>query len=1169
MSEWYTVAVTIGGDTISDDIYELDIWAEELFYVSRFEIKLINDDNEWYTDFAVYDAVTISINGVEMLKGFLDDIEQHTGEGGADESNMILKGRGMGFNLQNLYFTRNYPDGTWIKADDIIFDSLGDAQADLDEADKITYVTPSTAPDAPTKFSKTYLFDAYKELCERFYYNGYVDNDKVLHFFPQGDASEHTTVDLSMVANSANNNILKMQWGERVGSSIKNYIEFYGGSIKDHWTDGVLDIDAVQAWVGTTNCETPVDEYYYKLPRGVASVEIRATAYESPPTTTQFIATLAFPRYNYTLLNLSNSAECSYWTYNEYPGTTTGFEYIRPQLTDRLGNIIEFTKTVVTTDDLGVTEGIQPFRWSNVKFPVGEGLTIKSTILPGYWYSYATADSYSVAGGDWTNAAIDNDYDGANHTSLILTGGTLVPDTEFSVGQKITLANCEDSGNNGSYTIKALGSNYIYLWETLATDNATDTAMTLSAAFDWKHVEKISIHCGYQAIAGVTPKVYIDYLTIPSVVAISIQESAASVAAYGLRMFRESHPEAMNQVQLDAMSISCLDRSKNALSILKIIANGQTGSKYAGQSLDVRAVPYGISDLTKYRITKLHHMVRCGRAVKKASNYVTEYELVEHSIGGVTLYNDAYRIGSYFNQSMVTFDRLKDFRDRMSIDDYTDDVHTYSRIPGNDEITAHTVSSGAITGDMIQSGAIITRHVSSGTITTTQILSGAVTTYNVASGAIVADLISSGAIAVYHLTANSVTTDKIEANAITAGLIAADAVTANAISANAVWANKILANAVTADKIAANSITANHIEANAIEANKILANAVTTNKIIGQAVSIEKIASNVGTPGIQFLYTKFAEYEMPVPDTEYEKAWGVNAYTRTIQSQEGLQYHARRVEFEAKQQLHEGRVDVYVVNGSGLYTTAILTSGFATDLRNTFGLDQLDAGSYAFDKRNATNLPSVTLNSGGTYSLGGVGAAHNGAGSYARWRLYTFYSSTYWVTNNFSGYTHLGVMAKANNFSGTNITLRVGLHTDMSGASYFYDDIVLPVTSDANTTDYATKIITLSGASVVGTPDLGNINKLTIECMTATPYGTGSYIDVTWLGLARAAYAKSFLVSGTTYYESGDDLDVKATQSGDIQIWYMHSEDDDQGGYLRYPASDVRGISYLVDVTTV
>jgi hypothetical protein len=35
---------------------------------------------------------------------------------------------------------------------------------------------------------------------------------------------------------------------------------------------------------------------------------------------------------------------------------------------------------------------------------------------------------------------------------------------------------------------------------------------------------------------------------------------------------------------------------------------------------------------------------------------------------------------------LTTFDRLKDFRDRISIDDTTDDVHTYSRIPNDNEL---------------------------------------------------------------------------------------------------------------------------------------------------------------------------------------------------------------------------------------------------------------------------------------------------------------------------------------------------------------------------------------------------------------------------------------------------------------------------------------------------
>ena len=102
----------------------------------------------------------------------------------------------------------------------------------------------------------------------------------------------------------------------------------------------------------------------------------------------------------------------------------------------------------------------------------------------------------------------------------------------------------------------------------------------------------------------------IDALDIPTVEVISIEQDAASQASYGIRMLPIYRPDIKNQVELDEFTAAEEDKQIYPLETIKITASGQTGSVYAGQSLDVQAPSHGIAALTKYRIMKLHHQVR-------------------------------------------------------------------------------------------------------------------------------------------------------------------------------------------------------------------------------------------------------------------------------------------------------------------------------------------------------------------------------------------------------------------------------------------------------------------------------------------------------------------------------------------------------------------------------
>ncbi len=703
MSQWSTVTVTVGADDISNHVMDVDITHEDHFYIARCEITLFNEANEWHTDFDISDLIVISIDGVEMFVGYLDDIIEATDDSGADLNLMTLTGRGTGFNLQNLYYTKNYPDGSHYNIDDIMDDALVAPQVGMGSGEAITYVSPSTAPIMPMKFNRSYLLDKFKEACESANYSGFVDNALAIHFFPYGDVSEHTAVDLVMDG-TTDTNILRFKWGEQIGNSIRNYVEFYADSVKDHWTDCVYEntsgvvglydvVDQDPIWDNGNYCTLPQPEYTIKMPRGVCSVQFGSTSNSIVnPWEIQF----NLPKFNYVTLNLSQSAEDSVWVYTVL-GWNEGLvgNHIRPRLRDDWGTVIEWVKNHVP-GELHPTEDPTTATWYELTFPQGENLEIKESEETGFWY-YKTHVATIDAGVGFTSVAVDVN-NGYGNGVLTFTGGTFVPEDDLNVGQKIAVTNSENL-NDDYYTVKTLTSNSVIVWEMLdgitnaGTDNAEDTAMHILPGFDWRKVDRISFEVDYSASAGTfgptvsDSSTYLDFLTLPMVQVLSIQESVASSILYKKRMFREQHNEVRDQNTLDLMTIAELNSTKDPLSTLNVWAMGQVNSKYPGQSLDVQAVPFNINALTKYRIGRLHHKISTRAPIGKLGyNFVTEYDLIEHSVSGATQYTNMRRLTELRDPANVAVEELKNFRDSLADDDRFLGISTYVRIPNDNEL---------------------------------------------------------------------------------------------------------------------------------------------------------------------------------------------------------------------------------------------------------------------------------------------------------------------------------------------------------------------------------------------------------------------------------------------------------------------------------------------------
>ena len=141
--------------------------------------------------------------------------------------------------------------------------------------------------------------------------------------------------------------------------------------------------------------------------------------------------------------------------------------------------------------------------------------------------------------------------------------------------------------------------------------------------FDWGDVEV----AGFLINPLVTMTgIYIDSWAIPTLEVKSIVTDAASVAAYGTRMYSEFRKDLKNQGLLDEEAAKTLRLRKDPLQKFKAVAKGQVLTKYAAQTVTVQAPTSGIAGATTYVIQALHHILH-NDTLTRGWDYVTTYEL--------------------------------------------------------------------------------------------------------------------------------------------------------------------------------------------------------------------------------------------------------------------------------------------------------------------------------------------------------------------------------------------------------------------------------------------------------------------------------------------------------------------------------------------------------------
>lgn len=1038
-----TIVLTIGADTVSDDVVRGRVTFEENSGVGTLEVIIQNDAGEWLGDFAPYDVVTLQVDGATMFVGYLDDTEPYIDPEYVALDLMRVTATDYGFDLQRLYITADYE---LAKDDDAVAAALT-ASGTTD----VTYTSASTGTSMSYSFRRTYLSEGFKEMAEERGKCFYVDQSKALHWFAKDAAAEYLDglagrpdVDLILNSEDTNNNILDFKHGEVNGSKLFNYVELVAGPLMDHWTE--LNASAWTAGTGCTveNASTTVLNDYLV---GRASIKISRTASDSGTLSAMLdIYNGGSGRYEHSYMDLSKNdtgSVCMLWYGTQEAGSA---RTIRIFLTDSSDRTIEFRRHVPIFGEAPLhnrTDYLQNGTWVKVDFPYGNGVAVSTTGDDNERWSRAAGATFT-----WSEVkSIKFDTDGNLMKSVAEGGGYLL----------------------------------------------------------------------------------IDGLTLPTVEVKSIDSDASSISSYGKRMFTQQRPDVISQVELDAMVAYLLPQKKNPLETIHVVAIGNTSLKYPSQTVDVQAVPKGIVSLAKYRIVKLSHKFWSKRFREREDrDFITELDLISQSAS-----DDSLRRA--WNQSAAGA-AIRQLRMGQSWASRYENAQPMFLPEANyPQVIGPAVSNNGAT--------FPTTPAPNETFYLTAAGGGyEIGLYRYNEGT--STWILEGSAVVSSLTGN-ITANQIAANTIAANMIQANAVNANHISANSVTANAVAANAIQTNHLSANSITVNQLAANSVEANKIQANAVTANKILAQQVSIDKLTTDIGNENsAPVLFAKLTEYSYG----DYAAVYGIGqlVYTRVILAETSLKYRIRQLQ-----------ADIGTSVGGRCWATiqcrfGTQAAGFqhAQGMLSVYTKEEFGAGSYAWNYMGGRDINTESYRAQSGYYTRAAGTA-------ASVRFYYNLPAPVDLSDDLQ--VHLYEW-----YGWTGGTIRLICSTDTDQTNYYYKDI--------NTAGYGyptekTLVANLADFTAVGTPDWANINRFAIEATGPAIIGIGgfAFTECYTYHLERGGGA-------VTEENLGDDgtFTLTGPKNADLRIEYYVGGHNwfatNQTYYLNYPASDVRGISYLEDV---
>jgi hypothetical protein len=219
------ITITIGADTVSNDVKHVEMWQEDSAGVGRFFIDIDNVGGQYNAAFAVNDAVAITFDSAQLMAGNVDSVHPIIDDDPDVYTQLIrVTGRDKGRELVDLTVDKYYVSQV---GDDIIDDLLSTAGSN------ITYTSPSSATALSYDSRDEYLLASLRKITERTGQSFYVDKDGALQLFATGGTASLFTI----TDDGANKNVLRFERDAAEGTDIKNYIIVRGTDVKDGWSE--------------------------------------------------------------------------------------------------------------------------------------------------------------------------------------------------------------------------------------------------------------------------------------------------------------------------------------------------------------------------------------------------------------------------------------------------------------------------------------------------------------------------------------------------------------------------------------------------------------------------------------------------------------------------------------------------------------------------------------------------------------------------------------------------------------------------------------------------------------------------------------------------------------------------------------------------------------------
>jgi len=646
---------------VSADVLRLDLWRESQAGIGRFRVLLLNTGNKYGDKFQPQEYCEFKIDDVSLMKGYVDDVNPVVDDEAETHHELIeVAGRDYGQDLANLFLEKDYADKP---VDDIFADALSSAGSE------ISYTSGSILPRRTFSFQRTFLIDGFRELAQSVDADFYVADDKVLHLFTLGAVGEASGVGLQSVAGDGGNNILRMRLGYREGFTIKNHVHILSGAVNDHYTEGnggdwvadkgygvkeeISDCDSAMDWSKSVEGDAVTVDPSIKKE---GSASLRWTIYRAVAGNHQLT-------YNPpTAINFTDKALLYLWLHSPNTGKTG---YLR--LVDGSGNYNQYNLTfnwfgwywrriVISAYDSQSPTHPNLSNIDQIIINYDQGTAESGTVYVHVDYLFSATDScvdelsqVIVGKGSIRSYAEEGEnrvyllFPKYNYDFLDFSGIT-----EDRIGCWVRAVTSDPRGNfiltdtddneiisDSTNSKTPIAGGQWRFWECpvgahVGIDGPDDEwDYSVGTSFNWK-VKKIAVSVG-----GVNPctDLILDGLKLPSNIrAKAIKQDAPSQTSYRKRMHAETRTDLASQKALEEYAETVLAKRRDPLQSLDITIAGNTGLKYAGQTLTVNAPSSGIENQV-YRIVSLHHIFADG-AWKDGSRYITELKLIKHDVVG-------------------------------------------------------------------------------------------------------------------------------------------------------------------------------------------------------------------------------------------------------------------------------------------------------------------------------------------------------------------------------------------------------------------------------------------------------------------------------------------------------------------------------------------------------